>query len=135
VVHSKLFKEADLAWQRDSWLRLHRPMANRELDAVIGDWVECLGTLEYLRIIKSSQNYGTDHLITIRCKSKLPEGYSQGVQADLERIWIREVSVGMECGHTFRKLANGFEMQFIGLNTLNVALSGQIIVEMATPSG
>jgi hypothetical protein len=131
VVQSKLFKEADLAWQRDTWLRLHRPMANRELDAVIGDWVECLGSLEYLRIIKSSQNYGTDHLITIRCKSKLPEGYAQGIQADLERIWIRDVSVGMESGHTFRKLTNGFEMQFIGLNQLNVALSGQILVEMA----
>ena len=131
MVQSKLFKEADLAWQRDSWLRLHRPMANRDLGAVIGDWVECLGSLEYLRIIKSSQNYGADHLITIRCKSKLPEGYAAGMQADLERIWIKEISAGMECGHTFRKLPNGFEMQFIGLNQLNIALSGQIVVEMS----
>lgn len=130
MVQSKLFKEADLAWQRDTWLRLHRPMANRELDAVIGDWVECLGDLEYLRVVKIGQNYGTDHLITIKCKSKLPEGYATGMQADLERIWTREVSVGMECGHTFRKLSNGFEMQFIGLNKLNVALTGQIVVEM-----
>jgi hypothetical protein len=111
-------------------------MANRDLDAVIGDWVECLGHLEYLRIVKTAQNYGTDHLITIRCKSKLPAGYAQGIRADLERIWIREVSVGMECGHTFREVANGLEMQFIALNTLNVALSGQIIVEMASlPNG
>jgi hypothetical protein len=106
-------------------------MANRELDAVIGDWVACLGSLEYLRIVKSSQNYGTDHLITIRCKSKLPEGYALGMQADLERIWIKDVSVGMESGHTFRKVSNGFEMEFIGLNALNVAVSGQILVEMS----
>jgi hypothetical protein len=131
VVQSKLFKEADLAWQRDTWLRLHRPMATRELDAVIGDWLACLEDLEYLRVVKSSQNYGTDHLITIRCKSKFPAGYSQGIQADLARIWTREVSVGMESGHTFHAIPNGFEMHFIGLNQLNVALSGQIIVEMA----
>lgn len=131
VVQSKLFKEADLAWQRDTWLRLHRPMATRELDAVLGDWVSCLEDLEYLRVVKISQNYGTDHLITIRCKSKLPEGYASGMQADLERIWTRDVSVGMECGHTFRKLATGFEMQFIALNQHNVALSGQIIVELS----
>ena len=53
------------------------------------------------------------------------------MQADLERIWIKEISVGMESGHTFRKVPNGFEMEFIGLNKLNVALSGQIVVEMA----
>ncbi|HLK14400.1 MAG TPA: hypothetical protein VKT78_06320 [Fimbriimonadaceae bacterium] len=105
-------------------------MATRELDAVIGDWVECLGDLEYLRVVKTSQNYGTDHLITIRCKSKLPEGYASGIQADLARIWTREVSIGMECGHTFHKTPTGFEMHFIGLNQLNVALSGQIVVEM-----
>ena len=130
MVASKLYKESDLAWQRESWLRLHRPMATRELDAVMGDWKAALEELTYLRILKTSVHYGTDHLITIKCKAKRPLGHREIVQADLERLWIDSVSEGLACGHTFRSVPEGFEMHFIALNSFNIALSGQIVVEM-----
>jgi hypothetical protein len=131
VVESKLYKESDLAWQRETWLRLHRPMATRELDAVLGDWTHALEVLSYVKIVRSSIHYGTDHLITLRCRANLPIGHREVVQADIERIWVEGVSEGMACGHTFRNTTEGFELHFIALNSLNVALSGQIVVALA----
>jgi hypothetical protein len=131
MVQSKLYEESDLAWQRETWLRLHRPMATRELDAVLGAWKHAIGELSYLRLLGTSVHYGTDHLITLHCKAKMPLVHRELIQADLERIWTEEVSDGLACGHAFQNTAEGFEMHFIALNSLNVTLSGQIVVTMS----
>ncbi len=57
-------------------------------------------------------------------------GIGKFYKLTLNGCWIESVSEGMACGHAFRAVPQGVEMDFIALNNCNITLSGRIIVEM-----
>ena len=129
VVTSKSCTLNDLEKNRDSWLRVHLPMANRELQLYFDEWLDSFEKLPYLKVVKTSCGYGKDILVAYRCVCKLPINQFDVVKADLERLWLKIAGDRMESLYCFKSGVNRIDFHFVGLTGRQTVFSGCIVVE------
>lgn len=93
------------------WTDLEPPVAWPTLEKWRKDWENALRSLPYVRSVRLEQNPTLNCLLSGRVVVNASAVF-EGVQADLERVWSRHVSEGLEATHSIANDGEAIALRF-----------------------